>query len=280
VLLILAATCFLQLPLLARAWSADEGYWWGMAPPLFADDTTKAVLIRGSFLDVMRVNVPHGLILDWSFNAETGRITQILGLFLVGLVLGRIGFFEKPEHFARARRLVLAVATIAATLLWRKGGAMLGAIAAPESPAHMHLQWAFDCWTSLAILTVQLLCFIEAYQTSARRLIRWLAAPGRMTLTLYVGQSLVFVPIFYGFGLGLYGSLSLLQCLWLGLVSFAAQALFAAWWFGRFYYGPLEWIWRVATRMTFDIPLRRYPTGSEAGAVRPARSKIEATTAD
>ena len=90
-----------------------------------------------------------------------------------------------------------------------------------------------------------------------RRRLGWLAGPGRMTLTLYVGQSLLFVPFFYGFGLGLYGELSLGQSLAISLAAFAAQAVFARQWFRHFYYGPLEWLWRAATRTAWSVPFRR-----------------------
>lgn len=266
VLILLAMLCFLQLPLFARAWAASRGYAWGVEPSAFSLDTTRSVLIDGSFGEMLRVNIGEGHIADWSYYAASGRIVQILGLFLVGLVLGRIGFFEAPERFTRARRLTLLLSGIVATALWLGAGTVLDAVAADE-PTRRHLGFVADCWRNLALLVVELLVFIEVYLAAAP-LLRWLAAPGRMTLTLYVGQSLLFVPVFYGFGLALYGTLSLADCLWLGLISFAIQAVFARWWFGYFRYGPLEWAWRAATRTTWDVPFRR--TGPERSNAAPA----------
>ena len=42
----------------------------------------------------------------------------------------------------------------------------------------------------------------------AVRVLRAFSAAGRLNLTLYVGQSLLFVPIYYGFGLGLFDDLA------------------------------------------------------------------------
>ena len=78
-----------------------------------------------------------------------------------------------------------------------------------------------------------------------------------MTLTLYVGQSLVFVPIFYGFGLGWHDSISEAQALGLGILAFVLQIVLARLWFRHFHYGPLEWLWRAATWLKADIPFRR-----------------------
>lgn len=257
VLVALAALCFLQVPLLVRAWAAANGAEWALQQPFFLTDTTKPILADGSWADVVRVNVPHGMMLNWSFYAETGRLMQIMGLFLVGLVLGRAGFFANPEAFRMSRQMALATAAALALFFWFAGPQLLDRIAAPENPARPHLQWALDCWTNLAILAVQVLLFVELFQTRGRMLLDWLAAPGRMTLTLYVGQSLLFVPFFYGFGLGLYGELSLGQSLAIGFAAFAAQAVFARQWFRHFYYGPFEWLWRAATRTAWSIPFRR-----------------------
>ena len=259
-LLVISALCFLQLPLLLRALAAASGAAWATAPALFATNTSMPVMTDGSFAEVLRVNLVYGQVMKWSFYAETGRLMQIVGLFSLGLVLGRIGFFSKPERYRRTRHLTLLASGGAALLLWFAGSRMLDLLAAPTAPARQHLNWALGCWTELAILGVQLMLFVELFQTGARRVLGLLAAPGRMTLTLYVGQSLVFVPIFYGFGLGLWNDITLVQALWIGILSFAAQILFAHWWFRHFRYGPLEWLWRAATWSTLDVPFRRLGT--------------------
>jgi uncharacterized protein len=96
------------------------------------------------------------------------------------------------------------------------------------------------------------------WQTEAsRRLLRPLVPAGRTTLTLYVGQSLLFVPVFYGFGLGYHAVLSQAQALTIGIAAFAAQLVLAAWWLRHYRYGPLEWAWRAMTYTTSEIPFRR-----------------------
>jgi uncharacterized protein len=77
-----------------------------------------------------------------------------------------------------------------------------------------------------------------------------------MTLTLYVGQSFLAAPLLYGFGFGLWDDLSQGQLALAGIVLFAAQAALAALWFRAWRYGPLEWLWRAATRTTLAVPFR------------------------
>ena len=58
--------------------------------------------------------------------------------------------------------------------------------------------------SALAIGFAVMLLFVQLWLSGADRLLHYLVAPGRMTLTLYIGQSLVFVPVYYGFGLHLW----------------------------------------------------------------------------
>jgi len=120
----------------------------------------------------------------------------------------------------------------------------------------------------LAVMAVLMLGFVAIYYGGGHRALGVLAPAGRMTLTLYVTQSLLFVPVFYGYGLGLHASMTQLQAVLLGLAAFAAQVVIAHLWFRRFYYGPLEWVWRAGTYLTLDVPFVR--RGSDAGERVPA----------
>jgi Protein of unknown function (DUF418) len=67
---------------------------------------------------------------------------------------------------------------------------------------------------------------------------------GRMAFTNYLIQSIILSWIFYGFGLALFGRLSVLESLAVAVVIYAAQAAASAWWLSRFRFGPVEWLWR------------------------------------
>jgi uncharacterized protein len=83
----------------------------------------------------------------------------------------------------------------------------------------------------------------------------WAAPLGRMALTNYLAQSLVFGWIFYGYGLGLFGELDVSTALALGIALYVAQVLASRWWLGRYRFGPLEWLWRAL--MYGRLPLLR-----------------------
>lgn len=83
-----------------------------------------------------------------------------------------------------------------------------------------------------------------------------LAAAGRMALTNYIGQSILGTFIFYGFGLGLFGSVSRVQQGFFILLIWTLQLLFSKWWLSRYQYGPLEWVWRMLSRLQWQ-PLKK-----------------------
>jgi uncharacterized protein len=80
-----------------------------------------------------------------------------------------------------------------------------------------------------------------------RRVVGLLAPLGRMALTNYLLQSLVLGFVFYGYGLGQFGIMSVTCGTILGLLLYTSQAVASSWWLERFRFGPVEWLWRSAT---------------------------------
>jgi uncharacterized protein len=70
---------------------------------------------------------------------------------------------------------------------------------------------------------------------------------GRMALTNYLMQSLVFTAVSHSYGLGIYSKLTGLTVLLYTLAFFAAQVYLSRWWLSRFRFGPAEWVWRSLT---------------------------------
>lgn len=257
-LLLISLLFFIQVPLLLRAWAASNGAEWALATPLFYNDISMATLQHGTFMEVVRGNLGNGDIVKWFFFIEHGRIAQILGLFAVGLVLGRLNFFGEPDAFKAQRRLALAGFAAASVFFHWIGLDALQVLTANEA-ARTQLDWALESWKDLALLGFEILLFFELFQSIGRPLLGLLAAPGRMTLTLYVVQSIVFAPLFYGYGLGLWDDLNSMECLVIGVVAFVIQVAAAHVWFRHFHYGPLEWVWRASTRTTLEVPFVRRP---------------------
>jgi uncharacterized protein len=193
---------------------------------------------------------------------ESGRLSEILGLSLIGLVLGRIGFFATPEKFRQTRIVGFAVALLAALLLWHFQGSLAKLMPASETMIMPRALWKqmLSSWFDLSAMFTLMFGFTALYYGGAGRVLHVLAPAGRMTLTLYLLQSLVFVPVYYGFGLGLHATITQSEAVLLGVVVFAVQVVLANLWFRAFLYGPVEWLWRAATYLTVQVPfVRRRP---------------------
>ena len=195
----------------------------------------------------------------WSFYLETGRVVEIAGLFLVGMVLQRRALFAEA---AQRRGLWLAVA-LAAGVLWLVVSQLEPLILPPAPEAggapmqRQSLEWFTGEWRALSAMAFQVAVFVLAWHSPLGRLLAPLVPAGKMTLTLYVGQSLIAAPLLYGYGLGLYDDISTPAIIAWGIVAFALQLTLAAWWVRAFRYGPLEWLWRAATRTTLSVPFRK-----------------------
>ena len=74
-----------------------------------------------------------------------------------------------------------------------------------------------------------------------------LAAVGRMALTNYLMQSILCTTLFYGYGLGYFGTIAR-PGLWLVVLAvWALQLWYSPRWLSRFRFGPMEWLWRSLT---------------------------------
>lgn len=207
------------------------------------------------------INATLGLKAKLLYFVESGRGVQLIGLFIWGLLLGRIGFFTELAAFARSRRIALMVSAVFAVILFTLQKYLA---AQPETlfQAQGLAKWVMsqivNLYLATAIMVLWVTVFIELYNWQKTHSLLHLLAPcGKISLSIYLVQALICIPIFYPFGLGLYTHATQLNSLVLGLVFYAGLIAAAHWWVKRFYYGPAEWLWRAATYGTFKIPMRK-----------------------
>ena len=82
---------------------------------------------------------------------------------------------------------------------------------------------------------------------AGERLMPALGTAGRMSLSIYVGQSVIMSLLYHGYGLGLASSISSAGSVLVCLVVYAALIAFSRLWLGVFRIGPLEWVLRSFT---------------------------------
>jgi uncharacterized protein len=218
----------------------------------------------GDVHGIVRIHASAGWRARWEFQfGPMGRGYQTFGLFLLGLWAGRRRLLEDVEanraFFLRAWRwsgaITLAIPLVAGALF--AVGQAMGGGASQQPPAGAmpdFTSWPivvgfcfFDTWNNaMTLFYVASFALLFLRPRWQRRLLH-LAPAGRMALSVYVGQTVIGVLVFFGFGLGLLGVFGNRLTMPMGLAVFTLQAWACRAWLGRFRFGPLEWAWRSLT---------------------------------
>ena len=64
---------------------------------------------------------------------------------------------------------------------------------------------------------------------------------GRMSLTMYLLQSIILSVVFYHWGFGYYGKISVVEGIYMAIVIYIIQLIIAELWLMKFSQGPIEW---------------------------------------
>jgi uncharacterized protein len=93
-----------------------------------------------------------------------------------------------------------------------------------------------------------------------------LADVGRLALTVYLTQTLMFTTLFYGYGFGQVFRLGPVGVTAWAVMIFSAQIVACQWWLRRYRFGPMEWMWRSLTYLEWQpLRLRNDPTPRAEG---------------
>jgi len=172
---------------------------------------------------------------------------QVLALFGLGVIAGRLGWLQHPERHRLAWRRALQLGLGLGLPLSLAGAAM--SVARARSVPGADGDWSAAV---LGLGSVLAAAYVAAAVHAFNRpwgaaLCRLLAAPGRLSLTNYVAQSVVMGAVLSGWGLGLGAQASRAQLAALACAIFAVEVLGSRALLRRYRQGPLEALWRHAT---------------------------------
>jgi len=188
-----------------------------------------------------------GFYYRYGYIIESNRIPKVLGMFLLGFYAGRKMIYANLESYTSLFKTL------------RKWGFIIGIPFAlllaycRYKNYHPPMTLGILDTISYALSVVPLclaymstICLIWIRKKGNTK-IKVLAPMGRMALTNYITQTLLGISIYYGVGLGIGGDIGPSVFMPLGLAVYVIQILYSNAWFRYFYYGPLEWIWRMLT---------------------------------
>ncbi len=207
----------------------------------------------GSIPALISWNFRHGFYLKALFQLFSGRIFVTIGLFFLGIVAGRLHLYnDTPLHRHWLKRgLWIAIPTGIMTtfLTYRWNPTFFG------SPREFYPCLglvSFDIQQVALSFAYAALFVLFCWTHPSHWLVFRLHQVGRMGLTVYLLMSVTGLYIFYGFGLGWIGRMGLFTELAAGLLATLAIFAFANFWMAHFRFGPVEYLWRSATKLRFD----------------------------
>jgi uncharacterized protein len=208
-----------------------------------------AIKKSGDAAALVKSNLAEGQVAKVGFLLVTGRLWVTFGLFLLGLVAGRLDLFrDDPEH----RRFF-------GKLLWRAAPVALVTsiimVAWPSAVVPFTYPqlagWIAGSLQQVALSAVYLAGVTLLFWRNAAGPLKHLAPTGKLGLTTYVMQTVFGLLVFYGFGFGLLGEVGVAASIGMAALFFVFQVFIARLWLAHFTMGPLEWLWRALTYFTW-----------------------------
>ena len=200
--------------------------------------TLDEILQGGTFLE----SIPARLEV-WLLSISAGIFLQgglAFAAFLIGVRLARSSFLSSPLDRATNLKLMkkglflgLPIQIIAAVILLRNEQAT-------EPSESIYLISLFVSFVAAPLLSMFYVGLIRKLVEERPHLVLWMKPAGKMSLTIYISQSVITSLIFGPWGLGLFQDLQTWQVFILAFGIWLLLSYFAAQWLKRFEQGPLE----------------------------------------
>ena len=204
------------------------------------------ILLNGTFLE----SIPARLEV-WVLGISLGVFLQgglAFAAFLLGIRLARSNFLSTPIDKDANSRLMkkglvlgLPIQIIAAVTLLQNEQAA-------QPSESIYLIALFVSFVTAPLLSIFYVGIIRKLVQEKPHLVLWMMPAGKMSLTVYISQSVVTSLIFGPWGLGLFQDLQTWQVFLLAFAVWLFLSYLAAEWLKRFNQGPLEKIVSSLTR--------------------------------
>ena len=218
-----------ELFCLLTGYTIDHSIMWEMYGKLISAHE------HSSFWENALTNLRYGFEENFRYNVFSGRLTQLLCLFILGMQLGRQRMFYNEGKNLKIWHIILMISAVVVIVL---SFVDFGTLESWLKPIY-----------NFFILLMIVSTVVSAWYAfeGVRKVLHHLCIFGRMSLTNYLLQSIIGCFIFCGYGLACYYKLGITYAVLVGVGMVIAQYLFARYWFSSHPRGPLEGLWRKLT---------------------------------
>lgn len=214
------------------------------------DSKLDEVLINGTFIEA----IPARLEL-WAYSVSTGIFLQgglAFAAFLLGLRLARSQFLSSPIDTKKNSKLMKIGLLLGAPIQIVSAAMLVSNEQSAEPSEAIHVLALFVSFIAAPLLSMFYVGLIRKMVEEKPHLVLWIKPAGKVSLTIYISQSVITSMIFAPWGLGLFQDLDTWQVLLLAFGIWLLLVYLASIWLKRFKQGPLEKFMDVLTRNRKD----------------------------
>jgi uncharacterized protein len=242
--LVKAAFCFIFLSILTQG---ALGYLLLHFPVELANYSADVQLHRYGEFTAIVANRIEDLIALWLITPFMFA-PEVIGMFLLGLAAAKT--YSKDSSLESAKPLARKILK----WLWLPALALnaLYAVASNtlifNSAVALAMRGAFVPLLTVVYLSAALLILTNAGWSKRMQIF---GGDGRISLSIYISESIVMGFIALSYGLGLYGTLSPPILILLCIIVYVGLSILGKLWLRRFKIGPFEWMLRSITEKRF-----------------------------
>ena len=210
------------------------------------DTKLDQLLLNGTFMEA----IPARLEL-WVYGVSTGIFLQgglAFAAFLLGLRMARSQFLSSPIDKQKNKQLMKVGLLLGAPIQLLSAALLVWNEQKAEPSEATHILALFVSFIAAPLLSMFYVGVIRKFVEEKPHLVSWMKPAGKMSLTIYISQSVITSMIFGPWGLGLFQELQTWQVLLLAIGIWIGLVLFATHWLKKFRQGPLESLMGALTR--------------------------------
>lgn len=205
--------------------------------PYLAEQSVE-VYQQGSYVEILKQRVEDWYAVNNPLNSVF-MLFSIFPFFLMGGGFAKLKWLERVRELKRPL-LISFILLLIIGLLLKFTPYIIG-----DNIAWEYIQDSFG--GPLVAIAYVFGMALWAERSPTNKFLMALAPVGKTSMSNYLLQSILLTLIFYSYGLGLYGQISVLTGTIFVILIFGLQIFLSYYWLKNHPYGPIEWLWRSVT---------------------------------
>lgn len=202
------------------------------------DPKLDQLLLNGTFMEA----IPARLEL-WAYGVSIGIFLQgglAFAAFLLGLRMARSQFLSSPIDRQKNNKLMKVGLLLGAPIQLLSAALLVWNEQKAEPSEATHILALFVSFIAAPLLSMFYIGLVRKLVEEKTYLVSWIKPAGKMSLTIYISQSIIASMIFSPWGLGLFQEVQTWQVLLLAIGIWLGLVFSATYWLKKFQQGPLE----------------------------------------